>query len=197
MVQSSSPTIPYLSSHSSNGSSQTFNYRVYLSRAYWSDENDDALAVAETIMSPAKYALFAFLGFHLVQTAFLNAPHPDLSATISAKVGASGGVAFWFLHLSLFLLRRNNHPGDLADDEPLSKYVLLLSKEVVYSAAASIIGALVSGMPRDYHTLSFFAMAGLSGPFVFLVIWFGALGLVMGIAHAVDRLKTWWWWTRY
>ncbi|PPQ92574.1 hypothetical protein CVT25_007266 [Psilocybe cyanescens] len=158
-----------------------FRESVNISKSSWSQNEDEAYAVAETVLSPAKYALFQFLGYKLIE---ITCPVSNFSSTTSIKVGAWGGAALTLVHISVILLCRKYPHNGVANYQ-------MLCKEMICSAAGSIIGALYSGL-NNRQALSTFAIAGFFGPVVFLVILFGILGLAIVVGWTVERVKVWW-----
>ena len=112
------------------------------------------------------------------------------SLSSSACVGAVGGTVLTLVYFALLLARRNQNHTDNTAILSFSSYVLLLSKEMTYSAVAAVIG---TGANRLYspHTLSIHVIAGVLGPVLFLLLLFGGLGLVILFARMIEKLKDW------
>uniref|UniRef100_A0A8H8CME4 Uncharacterized protein n=1 Tax=Psilocybe cubensis TaxID=181762 RepID=A0A8H8CME4_PSICU len=157
-----------------------FREGVQISKSSWPGNDEDAYAVAEAVLSPAKYALLQFLGYKLLNLTF-SVNDSGLSSATSIKVGAWGGAVLTFVHLFVLASRRDNLRNDASIHH-------MVCKEMLCSAVGSIFGAMSCGLMNN---LSIFATAGFIGPAVFLVILFGPICVAMAIRWIIER-----WWKR-
>ncbi|KDR68585.1 hypothetical protein GALMADRAFT_231233 [Galerina marginata CBS 339.88] len=161
---------------------------------FWLNDSSDSsnnrnCAFAEAIISPAKYALFQILGYHFLLAAHQLDATPPLSSFSAAKVGAFGGTALGLFYVFMLFKRRNPPRNDVPYLEPHA--FSMLCKEMACSAVASIIGAYADGF-HDHCVLFFLTISGFLGPFIFLVILFGVLGLVIAVVRNIAKLKSCW-----
>ncbi|KIM40650.1 hypothetical protein M413DRAFT_446072 [Hebeloma cylindrosporum] len=145
-------------------------------------------SLAEISLSPAKYSLFQILGFKFFEK-IENAATPPfcLSLKSAAIVGVLGGTLLSLLYL-LLLLKRHHLATDELDVISYYSYIQALCKEIAYSGLAGVIGASAIGR-CSAHELSYFAISGILGPILFLVLMFGVVGLVIGVVRGMERVK--------
>jgi len=149
---------------------------------------DHIHSLAEISLSPAKYSMFQILGFKFFETIEGAATPPCyLSLKSAAIVGALGGTLLSFLYLVLLFRTRHLACEELEITSYFS-YIQVLCKEIAYSGLAGVIGASAVGR-CSAHELSYFAMSGILGPILFLVLMFGVVGVAIGVVWGIGRIK--------
>jgi hypothetical protein len=144
-------------------------------------------SLAEILLSPAKYSIFQILGFKFFETIERADTLPCyLSLKSAAIVGALGGTLLSFLYLVLLFRRRHLSSDEL--NTTYFSYIQVLCKEIAYSGLAGVIGASAIGR-CSAQELSYFAISGILGPILFLVLMFGVVGLVIGVVWGIERVK--------
>lgn len=145
-------------------------------------------SLTEISLSPAKYSIFQILGFKFFETIERAGTPPFyLSLKSAAIVGALGGTLLSFLYLALLFRTRHLSPDELNTTSYLS-YIQVLCKEIAYSGLAGVIGASAIGRCST-HELSYFAISGILGPILFLVLMFGLVGLAIGVVWGIERVR--------
>ena len=164
-------------------------YSKFSFPSWWSVDESHMYAFAEAASSPAKYSTFQLLGYKALQK-FGYLGSESISSLSSACVGAVGGTVLALLYFALLLARKDQIRAESAANLSFSSYVLLLSKEMTYSAVAAIIGAVAKGLYSP-HTVWSCALAGILGPILFLFLLFGGLGLVVLFIWIIEKFKDW------
>jgi len=145
-------------------------------------------SLVEISLSPAKYSIFQVLGFKFFERIErAGTPPLYLSLKSAAIVGALGGTLLSFLYLVL-LFRRRHLASDELNITSCFSYIQVLCKEIAYSGLAGIIGASAIGR-SSAHELGYFAISGILGPVLFLVLMFGVVGMVIGVVWVIERVK--------
>ncbi|KAF9556037.1 hypothetical protein CPC08DRAFT_108055 [Agrocybe pediades] len=169
-------------------------------------------SIVEAILSPVKYCLFQVLGTQMILLILGETHHAHsvvhkvaTSLAEPARIGAVGGIGLAIFYLSQIMLQSrqwHRSPAEPLDDPlllpnsdsnltvTLSAAPWILIKETVYSAVASLIGAYVVGR-TEFRDRMLLSIAGALGPIVFLVLMFGLLGILIGVAWALRRLMRW------
>ena len=145
-------------------------------------------SLAEISLSPAKYSIFQILGFKFFETIERTGIPPfHLSLRSAATVGALGGTLLCLPYLALLFRRRHLASDELKITSYFS-YIQVLCKEIAYSGLAGVIGASAIGR-SSAHELGYFAISGILGPVLFLVLMFGVVGMAIGVVWAIERVK--------
>lgn len=152
-------------------------------------------AFIESALAPAKYALFQLLGAAVLQVpGYSRSP----SYTISAKIGAFGGIIVTIFYLMLVLTGNIPDSSTTASEDDVNELrnpgqsVVVLVHEMLYSTFASIIGCMAYTMAGPHPVdLPMHAFSGCVGPVMFLLSLFVIVGTTWCIAKAQKRALDW------